>query len=86
MEAVAAAKRGAFDEVDRLMAEGEESFLTSHDQHASLLQQAASEEGLSVTLMHVHAEDQLMCAEEFKIIAQEFIDLYRRVSVVRTQE
>ena len=36
-------------------------------------------EGSAVNLLILHAEDQLMSAEGFKIIAQEFIDVYRRM-------
>lgn len=28
----------------------------------------------------VHVEDQMMCAETFRILAQEFIDLYKKVN------
>ena len=30
----------------------------------------------------MHAEDQLMSAETFKIMAMEFIDMYKKVSVL----
>lgn len=85
LEAVASSKSGALADADRLVAEGDTSFLEGHELHASLLQRAASQEGLEITLMHVHAEDQLMSAEEFKIIALELIDLYRRLPAMRTQ-
>ena len=34
-------------------------------------------ESQPVTLFAVHVEDQMMCAETFRILAQEFIDLYQ---------
>ncbi|MBQ1914169.1 MAG: PTS lactose/cellobiose transporter subunit IIA, partial [Selenomonadaceae bacterium] len=33
-------------------------------------------------LLIIHAEDQLMSAEAFKILAQEFIDVYKRVETL----
>ena len=32
-------------------------------------------------LLLIHAEDQLMSAEGFRIIAEEFIDVYKRLNV-----
>ena len=64
-----------------LIAEGEKVFIEGHDKHNELLQKEASGEGNVVNLLILHAEDQLMSAEGFKIIAQEFIDVYRRINV-----
>ena len=80
IEAIHAAKTGDYDRADRLIAEGNESFMVGHDAHASLLTKEANEgQGSVVTLLILHAEDQLMSAEAFKIIAQEFIDTHRRI-------
>ena len=56
-------------------------FIEGHDKHNELLQKEASGEGNVVNLLILHAEDQLMSAEGFKIIAQEFIDVYRKINV-----
>ena len=66
---------------EELIAEGEKVFIEGHDKHNELLQKEASGEGNVVNLLILHAEDQLMSAEGFKIIAQEFIDVYRRINV-----
>ena len=62
-------------------AKSEKVFIEGHDKHNELLQKEASGEGNVVNLLILHAEDQLMSAEGFKIIAQEFIDVYRRINV-----
>ena len=67
--------------IEELIAEGEKVFIEGHDKHNELLQKEASGEGNVVNLLILHAEDQLMSAEGFKIIAQEFIDVYRKINV-----
>lgn len=79
VEAVAAAKSGDFERADELMRAGDESFLDGHDAHTSLIQREAAGDPVNMTLMITHAEDQLMAAESFKIVATELIDVYRRM-------
>ncbi|OUO19048.1 PTS lactose/cellobiose transporter subunit IIA [Collinsella sp. An307] len=79
VEAVAAAKAGDFERADELMKAGDESFLGGHDAHTSLIQREAAGDPVNMTLMITHAEDQLMAAESFKIVAAELIDVYRRM-------
>ena len=73
--AIQAAKAGNFSKAERLIAEGEESFLTGHNAHMKLLERDPAE---NMGLLIMHAEDQLMSAEGFKIIALEFIDVYKK--------
>ena len=80
VEAVGAAKEGDFDRADELMKKGEESFLAGHDAHTSLIQREAGGDPVTMTLMITHAEDQLMAAETFKIVATELIDVYRHMA------
>ncbi len=78
--AIQAAKAGDFDRAEKLIAEGDESFSTGHAAHASLLtSEADGSQQSNITLLLLHAEDQLMSAEAFKIIAKEFIDVYKRL-------
>jgi PTS system cellobiose-specific IIA component len=50
-----------------------------HNAHAGLLQQEAEGgPGSTLSLLILHAEDQLMSAEGFKTIAQEFIEVYKK--------
>ena len=80
LEAVQAAKAGEFDRAQDLLAQAEQAFLRGHDAHTSLIQQEAAGDPVSMTLLITHAEDQLMSAEAFGILAEEFIDLYRRLA------
>jgi len=77
IEAIQEAKKGNFDEADKLIEEGAKTFLDGHKAHASLIQKEASGEKVEFSLILMHAEDQLMNAETTKIMAQEIIELYR---------
>lgn len=79
IEAIQLAKEGKFDEARSSMEEGNEYFIEGHQAHAKLVQREASGEQLVFSLILVHAEDQFMSAENFKILGQEFIDLYERL-------
>lgn len=76
IEAIRLAKVGKIDDANKLMKEGEEIFIQGHHAHAELIQKEANGESSTITLLFMHAEDQLMSAEAFNIIAREFIDLY----------
>lgn len=86
IEAIHAAKDGDFDRAEELMEEGGKAFLEGHDAHTKLVQEEAAGDPTPMNLMLTHAEDQLMSAEGFKIIAEEMIDLCRRIDVKPAQE
>jgi Phosphotransferase system cellobiose-specific component IIA len=79
LEAIYAAKEGDFQKARELIAEGEVNFLEGHRVHAQLIQQEASGNSVVANLLLIHAEDQLMSAETFKIVAEEFIAVYLRL-------
>ena len=80
IQAIQKAKNNDFEEAERLMQEGTEVFGEGHKAHGSLIRQEASGNLVDFSLLLMHAEDQLMTAETFKIVAQEFIDLYRQIN------
>lgn len=86
IEAIHAAKDGDFERAEALMSEGGEMFLEGHDVHTELVQREARGDAIACSLMLTHAEDQLMSAEGFKIIAEEMIDLCRRVDIKPTEK
>jgi PTS system cellobiose-specific IIA component len=75
-----AAKSGDFDQARELMEEGDNHFSQGHHVHAKLIQQEASGETPQMHLLLIHAEDQMMPAETLRIVAEEMIDLYKRVT------
>ena len=79
IEAIQCAKTGDYKRAQELMNEGDEFFTKGHHAHTKLIQEEASAGLDNITLLLIHAEDQLMSAEAFKILANEFIDVYKRV-------
>ncbi|MFR8226621.1 MAG: PTS lactose/cellobiose transporter subunit IIA [Lachnospirales bacterium] len=80
IEAIQKAKAGDFKEAAVLMNTGEQEFLKGYAAHSELIQKEAAGTPVANSLILVHAEDQVMSAEEFRIIASELIDSYKRIA------
>lgn len=78
IEAIQEAKKGNYTEAQELMVQGDKDFAVGHHAHAELITKEANNEQVDIKLLLMHAEDQLMSAEGFKYIAQEFIEVYER--------
>ena len=79
IEAIQKAKDGDFESAESLLDEGQKVFLEGHHAHAGLIQKEAAGEKCEFALLLMHAEDQLMSAEAFGILAEEFIDVYKKM-------
>lgn len=79
IEAIHLAKEGCFDEAKETIRQGQEMFLEGHHAHAQLLQREGAKESAAPGLLLVHAEDQLMSAEAFGILAEEFLSVYQTI-------
>lgn len=75
VEAIGLAKQNKIEEAKEKIKLGDEMFVQGHHAHAELLSKEADGD-LQLSLLLLHAEDQLMSAETLKIVANEFIDLY----------
>ena len=80
IDAIQLAKDGKISEAEAMMEEGQKVFVEGHHAHASLIQKEAAGEKTEFALLLMHAEDQLMSAEAFGILAQEFIDIYKKLN------
>ncbi len=78
IEAARAAQGYEFDKAEKLIEDGKEMFLKGHEAHASLIQQEASGQPVTPTLLLLHAEDQLMAAENFKSFAEQQIIIFKK--------
>lgn len=78
IEAIAEAKSGNYEACNVLLKKGNEMYAKGHHLHQQLVQQEAGGERVELTLLLSHAQDQLMSAEAFKILCDEFVDVYRR--------
>ena len=65
---------------EKMIKEGNDAFNQGHDVHLDLLAKEAGGESSGGGLLMMHAEDQLMSAEGFHIIADEFIELYKKIN------
>lgn len=79
LEALMAAKEKNYEQADALMEEGEKMLSEGHHAHGGLLSREASGDKVQVDLLLVHAEDQMMAAETFKIMAKEFIEIHKKL-------
>ena len=82
IEAIELARKREFEQAQASVKQGEEYFLAGHQAHARLIQKEASKEGVNVSLLLMHAEDQLMSAETFRILADCFMELYQDLEKV----
>ena len=77
------AKLGNFDKARNCIEEGSNFQVEGHEAHFGLLQQETSGDPVTLSLLLVHAEDQLMSAEFLKITAEEIIALYERLEAIK---
>lgn len=80
LEAITRAEEGDFEGAQRLVDEGNQMFNAGHDVHMGILQREARGERLPFRIILLHAEDQLMSAEGFRILSEKFIAVYRHMS------
>jgi PTS system cellobiose-specific IIA component len=79
IEAIQEAKKGGIEKAHSLVKEGDAAFLLGHRVHHTLLTKEMSGDPVTISLIVLHAEDQIMAADSFKIIANSFIDLYEEL-------
>ena len=80
LEAVQEAKKGKYSEARRLMEDGKALIAEGHTIHGNLITKFARGEHVEMDLLLVHAEDQMMAAEMFKLLAREFIEIYEKIN------
>lgn len=77
IKAIQQAREEQFEISNDLIKEGEEYFLEGHHVHADLIQKEAANGDTDISLLLIHAEDQLTSAEIFRILSKEFLELYQ---------
>lgn len=76
-EALATAKNNDFEAANEMLNEGQELLIQAHLEHALLIKKEANLETVQITLLLLHAEDQLMSAESARDQLREMIELYQ---------
>ncbi len=78
VEAMDLAEEGKIREAEEKIREGKEEFRQGHQIHAELLKKMAEGTLGQISLLLVHAEDLMMSAEDFGILAERLIHLEQR--------
>lgn len=80
IEAISRAQEGDFDAARALIDSGSKDFLSGHNVHLQLLTNDAGGRSVKFSMLLMHAEDQLMEAETFRVVAENFISVYERMA------
>lgn len=67
-------------EVGMFLGQDDELLSQGHGPHTDLVQKEAAGEDAKMSLILAHAEDQMMSTEVFKVLAEEMIELYKKVN------
>lgn len=67
-------------EVGMFLGQDDELLSQGHGPHTDLVQKEAAGEDAKMSLILAHAEDQVMSTEVFKVLAEEMIELYKKVN------
>ena len=78
--AIKAAKIGDFEQADAKLKEADKFLAAAHNSQTDMLTQEANGQHAPVTLLMVHAQDHLMNAITFRDLAEEMVDLYKKVN------
>ena len=71
INAIHKAKEGDYEEAKKLIEEGNKMYAEGHKAHVEMIQKEASGESVETCLLLIHAEDQMMSAETFQVLAKE---------------
>lgn len=77
IEAIQEAKKGEYEKAEKLIEEGKQVFVEGHHAHSDVLAMQASGVKIPMNIFLMHAEDQMLTAESFEIMAKELIAVYR---------
>lgn len=78
-EALAEAEEGKFENIDDIYKNADEYFNKAHNIQTRLMQDEMSEDSKYVSLLMVHAQDQLMTALESRELIKSLIKMYEKI-------
>lgn len=78
-QAIQSAKNYEFDKALEFVKKGEKIFVEGQKEHLNLIKKEANGESDKITLLLVHAEDQMMITELTKQRAYDMIDCYKKI-------
>ena len=82
-EALNEAEKGNYDKIPELMKEADQNLLEAHKVQTSIIQAEARGEKPEVSVLFVHAQDQLMTAMESKTLIESLIRMHKKIDGVK---
>ncbi len=82
--AIRSAQNGNYEEAEKQMKEGSDSLINGHAVHAGLIQNEAAGTPTQLSLLLIHAEDQMMSAELTELMAQTLIAQQKQIQELKT--
>ncbi len=79
-QALKAAREEDFKAAEKFIEDADESLLKAHEIHAELLQQETQGEPIVVSILLMHAEDQMMSTELLRDITNEMLLVHKKYS------
>ncbi len=79
MEAIDLAKEGKFEEAKAALDRASDGMVSAHEIQTELIRNEMSGSGEPVSLLMVHAQDHLNLALIMRDVAEEIIELHRRI-------
>jgi len=82
-EALGEAEKGNYDKIPALMKEADQNLLEAHKVQTAIIQAEARGEKPEVSVLFVHAQDQLMTAMESKTLIESLIKMHKKIDGIK---
>ncbi|AHI52588.1 PTS lactose/cellobiose transporter subunit IIA [Spiroplasma culicicola] len=77
--AIRAAKEKDFAKAEQLMADAEKEMINAHNAHMDVVVQEAQGIQHDFKVLFMHAEDQMLTTQTLMVLAQEMIEMYKKI-------
>jgi PTS system cellobiose-specific IIA component len=85
MESMACARNGQFTEAEALIAEANEALQAGEKEHFTVITKEAKEKNIELTLLFMHAEDQLMTTVVLRDLANELVEMNKNIYLLKNK-
>ncbi|SFH54729.1 PTS lactose/cellobiose transporter subunit IIA [Pisciglobus halotolerans] len=82
-DALEKARSGEYKEIDRLMNECKEEMTLAHNTQTKLVQDEVRGEDVKISLLLIHAQDQLMTSMTEQTLIQQMIEMQKEINTLR---
>lgn len=82
-DALRAAEEGNYEEVEAYLKESDANLLEAHKVQTSIIQAEARGEKPEVSVLFVHAQDQLMSAMESRTLIEHLIKMHKKMDGIK---